>query len=107
MSVVAASELPPPRPAPVGKCFSRLIETPIRQSVFARSNRAARMQRSFDSGEISAGAVDAEIAPSSLRSNKTQIIAAINESKRGLQQMVTVRATANDMKNKFSLAGAG
>jgi hypothetical protein len=62
-NTVAASELPPPRPPPSGRCFSMRMSTPCAATVAACSRRAARTVRSSSAGTPGSG-VARRTAPS-------------------------------------------
>jgi len=91
---VAASELPPPKPPPMGMRLSTLMSAPKELPAAACSVRAARTQDRLlrDAGKLG----DAVNPPVGAHLDR-DLIAQIDELKTGLQFVIPVGPPAQDM----------
>ena len=99
--VVAASELPPPRPPPIGIRFSSVISTPSVQPLSCCSRRAARTHKSCSCRHT----LQRIHAPhlTILAQGEMQRVAEIDKAEQGLQQMITVRPAPYHMQKQIEL----
>ena len=102
-SVVAASELPPPSPPPIGMLFLMAISAPSPVPVAACRARAARTVRSSDSATPAGPAgrvMRAVVADADL-----DAIAQVDELKHRLQLVVAVGPAADDVQHEIEFGG--
>ena len=104
MRTVAASELPPPMPAPAGMRFSTWMRTPLLTSKVSMSRRAARTQRSFSTLPITSP-VRSTTGSSSL---KRSIVSCRSMSvKTDSSRCLPSGRRPTTCRKRLSLAGAG
>ena len=102
---VAASELPPPRPAPMGICLSRVMRTPNGQPVASFRARAARRVRS-SSAEKPSGSCVRPMWPEGSSSRVTWSSRSMNWKTVSSRCRPSARRPVTCRK-RLSLAGAG
>ncbi len=102
---VAASELPPPRPPPIGRIFSSRMLTPAPSGACACSRRAARTVRSWSS--LHAGQIAFAYHPSVVAQCQVHGVGAVDQAEHALQQVVAVGTPADDVQEQIELGGGG
>ena len=104
-SVVAASELPPPMPAPQGTCLSMWMSAPsaVPLACLQRSGPRAGTGRRRAARGRGRGAAS---RPSS-RQLEVQRVGPVDQHEGRLQQVVAVGAAADDVQEEVELGGRG
>src|SRR6201985_2084562 len=104
-STVAASELPPPMPAPQGTFFSTEMSAPKPQPLACCSARAARRLRS-SAGRGRAESRRAEVVPAQqavVTALDVQRVGPVDQDEDGLQQVVAVGPSSRDVQEQVQL----